>query len=47
MILVAIVFAVYAWGGAHEQQWNCLGPQPALTGACVTKHLPGWPDERR
>jgi len=45
MIFLAVLLAGFAWGGAHSQDWNCLGPQPAVSGAC-TKHVPGWPDER-
>lgn len=46
MIVLFIAFAVYSWGGSHSQDWNCLGPQPSVSGPCV-KHEPGRPDERR
>lgn len=46
MMLIIILLAGYAFTGSHAQDWNCLGPQPALTGACVVK-VPGHPYEWR
>lgn len=46
MIFIALLLAAYAFGGAHAQDWNCLGPQPSVTAHCVLD-VAGRPDERR
>jgi hypothetical protein len=25
MVLIPLLLALYAWGGAHSQQWECSG----------------------
>lgn len=40
MILLPLVLALYAWGGAHAQNWDCVGPVPAYGARCQAPALP-------
>lgn len=39
-LLIILALAFGSWGGAHSQDWNCLGPQPAVTGPCTVRAAP-------
>lgn len=38
-MIVVLVLAVLAFGGAHAEDWGCIGPQPGVGTPC--QHRPG------
>jgi hypothetical protein len=44
VVLPLLLLALYAWGGSHHQDWDCLGPNPGTFGACGVKQPVVVPD---
>lgn len=36
-MILAVLLALVAFGGAHSQDWGCLGPQPGAGTACASR----------